>query len=154
MLSVHPSPRFSPSNTHTHIQKLTHTHIVAAHPPYLPCLWNIFFCSILRHFKNLCSKHSPYCNQFISFVQLCPTLCNPMCDCSTSGFLVHQQLAELAETQVHGIPNAIQPSNPLSYPSPWPSFLPSIRIFSSETVDCIRWTKYWSCSFSISPSNE
>ena len=101
----------------------------------------------------MCLKHSPYCNQFISFVQLCPTVCNPR-DCSTPGFLVHHQLPELAETQVYGIPDAAQPSHPLSSSSPWPSFLPSIRIFPNETVLCIRWTKYWSCSFSVSPSSE
>jgi len=107
----------------------------------------------LIHVKNLCSKHSPYCNQFISFVQLRQTVCNPM-DYSTPGFLVHHQLPELAETQVLRIPDAIQPSNLISSPSPWPSFLPSIRIFSNETVHCIRLTKYCCCSFSVSPSSE
>ena len=100
----------------------------------------------------MCSKHSTYGNQFISFVQLCPTVCNPM-DCSTPGLLVHHQFPELADSHVHGIPNAIQPSHPLSSPSSWPSFLPSIRIFSNETVLCIRWAKYWSCSFSVSSSS-
>src|SRR5574340_1048679 len=81
----------------------------------------------------MCSKHPPYCNPFISVVQLCPNVCNPM-DCSTPGFLVHHQLPELAETQVHRIPDAIQPSHPLSFPSPWPLYLPSIRIFSNDIV--------------------
>ena len=48
-----------------------------------------------------------------SVAQSCPTLCNPM-DCSTSGFLVHHQLPELAETHVHQVSDAIQPSYPLS----------------------------------------
>ena len=49
--------------------------------------------------------------------QSCPTLCNPM-DCSTPGFPVHHQLPELAQTHVHRISDAIQPSHPLSFPSP------------------------------------
>ena len=48
--------------------------------------------------------------------------------------------------------DAIQPSHPLSSPSPLPSIFPSIRVFSAESVLCIRWPNYW--SFSISPSNE
>ena len=47
-----------------------------------------------------------------------------------------------------------QPSHPLSFPSLSPAIFPSIRIFSSESVLRIRWPKYWSFSFSISPSNE
>ena len=50
-------------------------------------------------------------------VQSCPTLSNPM-DCSTPGFPVHHQLRELAQTHVHCISDAIQPSHPLSSPSP------------------------------------
>ena len=75
-------------------------------------------------------------------------------DCSMSGFLVHHQLPELTKTHIHWVGDAIQPSHPLSSPSP-PSFnLPSIRVFSNETVLHIRWPKYWSFSFRISPSNE
>ena len=54
--------------------------------------------------------------QFSSVAQLCPTLCDPV-DCSTPGFPVHHQLPELAQTHVHWVSNAIQPSHPLS-PSP------------------------------------
>ena len=53
---------------------------------------------------------------------------------------------------VHQVGDAIQPSHPLSTPSPPPSILPSIQVFSNESVLCIKWSKYW--SFSISPSNE
>ena len=56
-------------------------------------------------------------------VQLCPTLCNPM-GCSTPGFPVHHQLPELAQTHVHRVGDANQPSYPLSSPSP-PAFNPS-----------------------------
>ena len=58
--------------------------------------------------------------QFSSVAQSCPTLCNPM-DCSRPGFPVHHQLPELTQTHVHHIGDAIQPSRPLSSPSP-PSF--------------------------------
>src|SRR5574337_1056024 len=55
--------------------------------------------------------------QFSSVAQLCPTLCNPM-DCSMPGFPVHHQLPELAQTYVHLVSDAIQPSHPLSSPPP------------------------------------
>ena len=55
-----------------------------------------------------------------SVAQWCPTLCNPM-DCSTPGFPVHHQLWELTQTHVHWVSDAIQPSHPLSSPSP-PAF--------------------------------
>ena len=58
--------------------------------------------------------------KFSSVTQLCLTLCNPM-DCSTSGLPVHHQLLELTQTHVHGVEDAIQPSHPLSFPSP-PAF--------------------------------
>ena len=77
-------------------------------------------------------------NQFSSVAQSCPTLCNPM-DYSMPGFLVHHQLLELAQIHVHCISHAIQPSHPLS---------------PHESALHIRWPKYWSFSFSISPSNE
>ena len=89
--------------------------------------------------------------QFSSVIQSCPILCDPM-DCSMSGFPVHHQLPELTQTHVHQVGDAIQPLHPLSCPSP-PAF-PSIRIFSNKSVFSIRWPKYWSFSFSISPSNE
>ena len=57
---------------------------------------------------------------FSSVTQSCPTLCNPM-DCSMPGFPVHHQLPEFAQTHVHWVNNAIQPSHPLSSPSP-PAF--------------------------------
>ena len=91
--------------------------------------------------------------QFSSVAQLCQTLCNPM-DCSTPGLPVHHQLQE--PTQTMSI-ESVMPSNhlilcrPLLFPR---SIFPSIRIFSNEPVLHIRWPKYWSFNFSISPSNE
>ena len=55
--------------------------------------------------------------QFISVAQLCPTLCDPM-DCSMPGFSIHHQRPELAQTHIHQVGDAIQPSHPLSSPSP------------------------------------
>ena len=81
------------------------------------------------------------------------TLCDSM-DYSTPGFPVHHQLLELTQTHVHWVSDAIQPSHPLSSPSPFPSIFPSIRVFSKESVLNVRWPKYWSFSFSISPSDE
>ena len=90
------------------------------------------------------------CVQFSSVAQSCPTLCDPM-NCSTPGLPVHHQL----------------PPNPMSIESVMPShhfilcrphllppIFPSIRVFSNESTLCMRWPKYWSFSFSISPSNE
>ena len=73
---------------------------------------------------------------------------------STPGLPVHHQLLELTQTHVHWVSDAVQPSHPLSSPSP-PAFLfPSLRVFSSESVLRIRWPEYWSFSFSISPSDK
>ena len=94
-----------------------------------------------------------YMIQFSSVTQSCLTLCEPM-DCSTLGFPVHHQLLELAQTHVHWVGDAIQPYHLLSSPSLLPSIFPSIRVFSNESVLCIKWPKDWSFSFSISPSNE
>ena len=83
---------------------------------------------------------------------MCPTLCDPK-DCSMPGFPV-LHLLEFAQTHVHWVDDAIQPSHPLSSPLSLPSVFFSIRVFSSEPVLHIRWPNYWSFSFSISPSNE
>ena len=72
---------------------------------------------------------------------------------STPGLPVHHQLPESTQTHVHWVRDAIQPSHPLSSPSP-PGPNPSIRIFSNESALLIRWPKIWSFSFNISPSNE
>ena len=74
-------------------------------------------------------------------------------DCSIPGFPVHHQLPELAQTHC----SSVMPSNHLTLCHPLlllPSLFPRIRVFSNESVLWIRWPKYWSFSFSISPSNE
>ena len=112
--------------------------------------------------------------QFSSVAQSCLTLCDPM-NRSTPGLPVHHQLPEFTQTHVHRVGDAIQPSHPLPSPS-----LPALnlsqhqglffsfswflylyfqlswlcRVFSNESALHIRWPKYWSFSFNISPSNE
>ena len=92
-------------------------------------------------------------HQFSSVTQSCLTLCDPM-DCSMPVFPVHHQILELTQTHVHWVSDAILPSHPPSSPFPSTFNLSSIRVFSSESVLRIRWPKYWSFSFNISPSNE
>ena len=88
-----------------------------------------------------------------SLVQSCLTLCNPM-NCSTPGFPVFHYLLEVA--QILSI-EQVMPSNYLIFCHHFlllPSIFPSIRVFSSESVFRIRWTKHWSFWFIVSPSNE
>ena len=91
-----------------------------------------------------------------SVTQICPTVCNPM-DCSMPGFPVHHQLPELAQTQVHWVRDAIQPSHLLSFPSP-PIFNLSQHQGLFQWVTSLHQVtkvlEYWSFSFSVSPSNE
>ena len=70
------------------------------------------------------------------------------------GFPIHHQLLELAQTHVHRVSDANQASHPLLSHLLLPSIFPSIRVFSNESVLCIRWPKYWSFSFNISASNQ
>ena len=93
-------------------------------------------------------------SQLVSSVaQSCPILCDPM-NCSTPGLPVHHQLPESTQTHVHQVSDAIQPSHPRLSPSP-PAPNPSQHpVFSSESTPHMKWPKYWSFSFSISPSKE
>ena len=91
---------------------------------------------------------------FSSVTQSCSTLCDPM-DCSKPGLPVHHQLPEFTQTHVHWVSDAIQPSRLLLlHPSP-PAFnLSQHQSLYRSSVLPIRWPKYWSFSFSISPANE
>ena len=90
-----------------------------------------------------------------SVAQLCPTLCDPL-DCIMPGSPVLHLLLEPAQTHV---PESVMSSNhlilcpPLLLPLIFPS-IPAFRVFSNESVLSIMWPKYWSFSFSISPSSE
>ena len=78
-----------------------------------------------------------------SVAHSCPTLCNPM-NRSTPGLPVHRQLPEFTQIHGHRVSDAIQPSHPLSSPSP-PAFnLSQHQGLSNELAPCIRWPKYWS----------
>ena len=98
------------------------------------------------------AKVVPGLIQFSSVTQSCLTLCNSM-NRSTPGLPVHHQLPEFI--QIHVI-ESVMPSNHLILCRPLlpPSMFPSIRVFSIESALSIRWSKYWSFSFNISPSNE
>ena len=91
---------------------------------------------------------------YSSVALLCPTLCDPM-KCIMLGFPVHHQLPELAQIHVHRISDVIQPSHPLSSPSP-PAFnLPQhLGLFQWVSSSHQEWPKYWSFSFNMSPSNK
>ena len=88
-----------------------------------------------------------------SVAESCPTLCVPM-DCSTPGFPVHRWLPEFTQTHVLWVRDGVQPSHPLSSPSAHTFNLSQHQCLFNESVLLIRWPKYWSFSFSISPSNE
>ena len=99
------------------------------------------------------TQKEKYHSQFSSVAQSCLTLCDPM-DCSPPGLPVHHQLPELLKLMSIEL---VTPSNHLILCRPLlflPSIFPSIRVFSNESALRIRWPKYWSLSFSISPTNE
>ena len=98
--------------------------------------------------KNI-TKIYIYC--CCSVTKLCLAFCDPM-DCSKSGFSFLNYLLELAQIHVHWVSSANHLI--LCCPLLLPPVFPSIRVFSNQSVLCIRWPKYWSFSFSISPFNE
>ena len=100
----------------------------------------------------ICLNHN-IVHQFSSVAQSCPTLCNPM-NRSMPGLLVHHELLESTKTHVHRVSDAIQPSHPLSSPSP-PAPNPSQhQSLFQESILHMRWPKYWSFSFTSIPSKE
>ena len=91
--------------------------------------------------------------QFSSVAQWCPMLCDPMdCKCQSSLFFTNSRgLLKLMSIELVMLPNHLILCCPLLLP---PSIIPSIRVFSNESVLSIRCPKYWNFSFSINPSNE
>ena len=121
-------------------------HLILCHPFLL--LPSIF--SSIRVSSNKEGRPSV---QISSVDQSCLTFCDPM-DCSTPGLPIHHQFPEFTRTHVHWVGDAIQPSHPLSFPSPPAFTLSQHQGLSNETVLHIRWPKFRSFSFSISPSSE
>ena len=110
-------------------------------------------CQEYHPFPAFSSVQFSHSVQFSSVAQSCPTLCDPV-NCSMPALPVHHQLPEFTQTHIHWVSDAIQPSHPLSSPSPsCPQSLPA-SVFSNESTLRIRWPKYWSFSFSIIPSKE
>ena len=98
---------------------------------------------LCHRFSEKQLKGSRISVQFSSVAQSCPTLCDPM-NLSMPGLPVHHQLPEFTQTHVHWVGDAIQPSHPLSSPSP-PAPNPSQhQVFSNESALRMRWPKYWS----------
>ena len=96
-----------------------------------------------------------YGYEFSSVTQSCPTLCDPTI-CSTPGLPIHHQLPVMSSLKLMSI-QLVMPSSHLILCRPLlllPLIPPSIRVFSNESTLRMRWPKYWSFSFSISPSNE
>ena len=128
---------------------------------YLTQSWFLFFSSGINilHYHEIQGELAPLpitkvdrdSVQLISVAQSCLTLCYPI-DCSSPGFPVHHQLL----LKLMSI-DSVMPSNhlilcrTLLLPS---SIFPSIKVFSNESITHIRWPKYWSFSFNISPSSE
>ena len=110
-------------------------------------------CSLLASLNQVLKSFTSLEHQFSSVSQSCPTLCNPK-NPNTPDLPVHHQLPEFTQTHIHQVGDAIQPSHPLSSPSPPAPIPPSIRVFSNESTLRMRWPKYWSFSFSIIPFKE
>ena len=88
---------------------------------------------MVRFLRKFYFERIDYSLQSVSSItQSCPTLCDPM-ECSTPGFPVHHQLPELAQAHVHSVGDAIQPSHPLSSPSPL-QFSPASGSFPMSTL--------------------
>ena len=107
---------------------------------------NIFLCSmeIKYLWDNFCC---------CSVTKLCPTVCDYM-DYSTPSFLFLHYLPEFAQMHVYCVSDAIQPTHPLSLSSLLSLNVSSFRVFSSESALHIRWPKYQSFRFIISPFSE
>ena len=111
-------------------------------------------CALVIHTRVLAEKLTAVPLLSVnSGAQSCPTLCDPM-NRSTPGLPVHHQPPEFTQTHVHQVGDAIQPSHPLSSPSPPALNLSQHQGLSNESTLRMRWPKYWSFCFSIRPSNE
>ena len=108
---------------------------------------------VYREAELSTTNQGPDASVVVQWLRLCLTLCDPM-DCSTPAFPVLHYLPECAQTHVHWVNDAIQPSHPPSLPSLFALNLSLHQSLYSKLAFHIRWPKYWSFSFSISPSSE
>ena len=106
-------------------------------------------CHAVHYVFHIFSKTDSCC----AVAKSCLTLCNPM-DCSMIGFPVLHHLLELAQIHVNYVGDAANHFHLCRPLLLLPSILPGIRVFSNESVLCIKWPKHWSFNFSISPSDE
>ena len=110
--------------------------------------------SFIKKKKEGCTAtHHHGLAQFSSVAQSCPTVCDPWTAARQASLSITNSLSLLKLMSI----TLVMPSNHLILCCPLfllPSIFPSIRIFSNELVLYIRWPKYWSFSFNISPSNE
>ena len=132
-------------------------HIFNKHLRWFLCLRTLPSCWVKKRFSRKCAldlQQQPHlgAHSVSSVTQSCLTLCDPM-DCSMLGFPVHHQFPELAQTHVHRVGDAIQPSHPLLSPSPAFNLSQHQDVFQWASSSH-QWPKYWSFSFSISPFNE
>ena len=132
--------------------KLLHGHSTSSSSSHYVSLIFLFLCQVQWVFLKLLS--TTYVSvQFSSVIQLCPILYDSMY-CSTTGFPVQHQPPQLTQTHVHRLGDAKQPSHPLSSPS-YPAFyLSQYQGLFNGSALLIRWQKYWSIRFTISPSNK
>ena len=109
---------------------------------------------MISEFLYLTHTINVYKLEFSQSVQLLSRVrfCDPM-NRSMPGLPVHHQLPEFTQTHVHQVGDAPQPSHPLLSPSPAPNPSQNQRFCNKSTLR-MRWPKYWSLSFSISPSKE
>ena len=136
---------------------------IVEHADFADFIWNLAYKEYdsviiiwnngkIRVWKTISTAYDSL--QFSSVAQSCLTLWDPM-NRSTPGLPVHHQLPEFTQTHVHRVCDAIQHYHPLlSFSSRPQSFPASGRVFSNEAALGVRWPKYWSFSFNISPSNE
>ena len=122
-------------------ESVTHTHV---------CAYFLRVSSLEDYYRRL--RMAPRAIQSVQFSR--SVVSDSVTPRTAARQPVHHQLRELAQTHVHRVGDAIQPSRPLSSLLLLPSIFPSIKVFSSELSLCIRWPKDSSFSFSISPSNE
>ena len=123
---------------------------VIAYSSYIYIATSMYILIYVTTCKNI--DNGFLCHTVSSVTQLCPILCDPM-NHSTPGLRVHHQLPEFTQTHMHRVGDAIQPSHPLSSPSP-PAPNPSQHQSFPVSQLRMRWPKYWSFSFSIIPSKE